>query len=93
MLLMQSAIGHGQPGKVDFCEKRRVGRESVGCSAEAGGKIVPNDNSRHVEKERRDVVGGNSRDVSENHLVNDGAHKRLDEIPERTEDRSACAAR
>ena len=71
----------GQPRKVNFCEERRIGSEGVGRSAETGGKIIPNHNSRHVEKERRDVVCGKPRDISENHLVNDGAHKRLDEIP------------
>ena len=73
----------GQPGKVNFGEECRVGSEGIGRSAKAGGEIIPNDNSRHVEKERRDVVRGDPRDVPENHLENEGAYKRLNEIPER----------
>ena len=33
------------------------------------------------------LLVGKSRDISEHDLVNDGAHKRLDEIPKRAENR------
>ena len=75
----------GQSRKIHLCEQRRVCGEGIGCPAKAGGEVIPNDNSGHVEKEWRDIVCGNSRDFSENDLEHDCAYERLHEIPKRAE--------
>ena len=87
MLLMHTAIGNGQPGKINLRKERRISRERGGCPAQTGRKIIPDDNSRHIKKEGRNVVCRELRDFPEDHLINNSADQRLDKVPKRSKDR------
>src|SRR5258705_1706484 len=79
--------GDGEPGKVNLREEPRIGRERIGSLAQAGGKVIPNNDSRHVKEERRDAVRWKAGDLSKDDLIYYSADERLYKVPKRPNDR------
>ena len=76
-----------EPRKVDFAEHAGVGRESAAGLAEAVGEILPKANAGKIKKRLRQPVGRDAGNAAEDDHVHDGGENRLDEIPQRAEDR------
>ena len=77
---------NSQPREVDFSKEVSIGAKDGGGLAQAGGEVVPNNNSRHEEEEGRDLVGGDFEHATEDDLVNDRTDQGLHEVPERPHD-------
>jgi len=73
--------------KVDFAENAGVGHEGGGGFCEAGREVVPRRDAGEIKEHRRQAVGGELGQSAEDHREHGRGEQRLDEKPQRTENR------
>lgn len=78
---------HREAREVHLAEEPRVRYEHVAAVAEAAGEILPQHRSRIVEEDERDPVRADLREVPEHERVHDRRDERVDDEPQRPQDR------
>ena len=76
-----------EPRKVHLAEKPRVPRKRVRRAVETGGEVAPEHRAAIVEQRRRYPVRRNLGQTPEDERVNDGREQRIQDEPQRSQDR------
>ena len=78
---------HRQTRKIDLPEHRRIVHKRVRCADQTCGKVRPRDIARHIEQKLRQPVRRQACDPTEHERLHDRRKQRLNDVPERAEDR------
>ena len=83
--------GDEQPGKIDLPEEAGVVDESRAADVHVLREVIPRELAAQVEKRGRQAVRLDPRDDAEDDEIHRGVHHRLEEVPERAEQRLLVA--
>ena len=79
--------GYAKPRKVNFAEERRVANKGDGCAVHAICKVRPAGNTRQIKEQRRHTVRGELSHLPKDDSEDEGSEKRLEDVPERAQNR------
>ncbi len=83
----QNRDRHRQAREIHLAEELRVLHKRVGRLGEAIREVRPDDRAGHIKEELRQTVGGQLGDVAEDDREGDRRQQRLDQVPQRSQDR------
>ena len=79
--------GYAKPWKVNFAEERRVANKGGGRAGHAIRKVRPAGDTRHIKEQRRHFVRGKLSHLPKDDSEDERGEKRLEDVPERAQNR------
>jgi len=79
--------GYAKPWKVNFAEERRVANKGGGRADNAIRKVRPAGDTRQIKEQRRHIVRGKLSHLPKDDSEDERGEKRLEDVPERAQNR------